>query len=55
MYGDAENPLFDARTVLIDILGYEKLSKCRFYKDYKKDDRFVKKIGGIVPLISENT
>lgn len=41
MYGDIQNPLFDAKQILIDLLGYDKLGSNRFYKDNKHDQRFV--------------
>ena len=53
MYGDIQNPLFDAKQILIDLLGYDKLGSNWFYKNHKKDQRFVKKIGGILPSISK--
>ena len=53
MYGDIQNPLFDAKQILIDLLGFDKLGSNRFYKDNKNDERFVKKITGNLPAISK--
>jgi hypothetical protein len=41
MRGDAENPLFEANQIIVDLLGYKKLNECRFYKDNKKNELFV--------------
>ncbi len=41
MYNGADNPLFSASQILIDLLGYNKLNECRFYKDNKKNEEFV--------------
>ena len=41
MYGDLENPLFEANQIIIGLLEYKKLNECRFYKDNKKNEDFV--------------
>lgn len=45
MYGTNEEPLFDARQILIDSFEYKKLNENWFYKNNKNDSRFVIKLG----------
>ena len=47
MHNGAENPLFEARQVIIDILEYNKLGECRFYKDNKKNEVFFQIQSGV--------
>ncbi len=41
MHNGAENPLFEANQIIIDLLEYTQLTDCRFYKDNKKNEVFV--------------
>ena len=43
VYGKAEDPVFLARQVLIEILGYSQLDNNYFYKENKNDITFVKR------------
>ena len=40
MYGDIQNPLFLVNDIT-NLLGYDKIGSNRFYKDNKKNERYV--------------
>ena len=41
IHGDAENPLFEAKQIIVGLLEYKQLEDCRFYKENKKNEKFV--------------
>ena len=42
VYNDVNKPLFEAKQVIESLLEYAQLEDCRFYKDNKMNEVFVK-------------
>ncbi len=42
IHGDAKTPLFEANQIIVGLLEYKELNACRFYKDNKKNEDFVR-------------
>ena len=41
LYNTVEDPLFDAKQVIEQVLEYKELNECRFYRDNRMNEKFI--------------